>query len=150
MVTKHFGDIPEWVTCTPERTTGLTVINEDNEVYEFQDEGINILREKFDYWLNLKLKDKGVNIIPEARLLKYETNPDGFISTIRIKSNELNLQSKILIACDGVMVLHEKYLVPRHRKRYLHAKSFIKELQQSTTPNFTHLPLPVFHNTMPG
>jgi flavin-dependent dehydrogenase len=143
-ITNHFGEIPEHVKCTPTQTTGLNVINENNELFEFPDNGMNVLRNKFDYWLTEKIVGKDVRLITSAKLIKYEIIPKGFLSTIKIKNTEIEINSKIVIACDGINGTSRKIVGAERQKKVLTFQRFYRGTADMEFSKFYAFTSPLF------
>ncbi|WP_269849486.1 NAD(P)/FAD-dependent oxidoreductase [Methanosarcina horonobensis] len=67
---------------------------------DFPDKGLNILRDKFDYWLVQHAIKAGADLIDHSRVVKLDENENGVTLTIKADS-VYKINSKIVIACDG-------------------------------------------------
>jgi len=101
IIEKHFDNIPDDVKCTPYETSGITIVNECMLPQDFPDKGVNIFRDKFDYWLVQNAIKAGADFIDHSRVVKLDESENGVISTIK-GDNVYEINSKIVIACDGV------------------------------------------------
>ncbi len=98
---KCFGSIPDDVKCTPFETNGITIIDESMVSQDFSDKGLNILRDKFDYWLVQNAIKAGADFIDHSKVVKIDESKNGVTSTV--KGDDIyEINSKIVIACDGV------------------------------------------------
>lgn len=123
LLKKHIGHIPESVMCSPIKTTGLTVVTTDNS-YDFLDEGLNIHRKKFDYWLACEAKKRGVTILDNTNIKSIDSSD--FI-TIQYKENKrtITIKSKILLACDGINGNSRKLMgLPSQKKMITYQKFY--------------------------
>jgi flavin-dependent dehydrogenase len=98
---KYFDSIPDDVKCTPYETNGITIVNEYMVPQDFPDKGLNILRDKFDYWLVQNAIKAGADLIDNSKVVKLDENENGVTLTIK-GDNVYKINSKIVIACDGV------------------------------------------------
>jgi flavin-dependent dehydrogenase len=101
IIEEHFSSIPDEVKCTPYKTNGITVVNEFMQSQDFADNGINITRDKFDYWLVRNAINAGVDLKDNSRVIKIDEDENGVTLTIK-GDNIYKINSKIVIACDGV------------------------------------------------
>lgn len=101
IIKTHFGSIPDEVKSTPYKTNGITIVNEAMLAQDFFDNGVNILRDKFDYWLVQNAVKAGAEIADNSRVIKMNESENKV--TVTIKGDSIyNIDSKIVIACDGV------------------------------------------------
>lgn len=101
MLEKHFGSIPDDVKCTPYITNGITIVDESMVAQDFSDNGINVLRDKFDYWLAQNSMKAGADLIDNTRVVKIDEKENGVSLTVK-GDTVYEINSKIVIACDGV------------------------------------------------
>lgn len=101
IIEKYFGNIPNDVKCTPYRTNGITIFNDSMLPQDFNDNGLNILRDKFDYWLLQNAIKAGADFKDNSRVVKMDESENGVTLTIKC-DNIYEINSKIVIACDGV------------------------------------------------
>lgn len=101
MIEELIGTIPDEVKCVPHNTNGIMIINENLEEQNFPDEGINILRDKFDYWLAKKAEERGAILRDSSRVIKISESNSGV--ELIIKGNvTYTVSAKIVVACDGI------------------------------------------------
>lgn len=98
---KYFGEIPENVKSTPYTTNGIVIFDEFMKSQDFPDNGVNILRDKFDYWLVKNAANAGADLIDNSKVIKIKESNIGVTVTIK-NNNVFKIDSKIVIACDGV------------------------------------------------
>lgn len=101
LIETHIGIIPDDVKCTPYTTTGIIIIDEAARSQDFPDDGVNILRDKFDHWLARKAVGAGAELIDNTRIIKIDENESGVVLTVKGDSI-YEIDCKIVIACDGV------------------------------------------------
>ncbi len=101
IIEEHFSKIPDDVKCTPYITNGLAIVDQYMQLSDFPDPGINILRDKFDFWLVRNAVKAGADYVDNSRVIKIVEKENGV--TLIIKSADIyEINSKIVIACDGV------------------------------------------------
>ncbi|NHI91584.1 MAG: NAD(P)/FAD-dependent oxidoreductase [Candidatus Lokiarchaeota archaeon] len=106
---KEFNEtFPEVLCAWPKKGRGQKIKLPQYENFISQDsEYMNVWRRDFDYWLNIKASEKGVEIWNQAELLSFEEKTDYIDVKIRYfdykskKSNFKNIKSKVLIGADG-------------------------------------------------
>lgn len=58
-----FGaDVPDSVKCEPFRSMGMILTDEKGREYRFEQEGLNILRSRFDHWLAQLAEKSGAEV----------------------------------------------------------------------------------------
>lgn len=98
---KYFDNIPDDVKCTPYETNGITIIDEFMVPQDFPDKGLNVLRDKFDYWLVRNAIKAGADFVDHSKVVKLDESENGVVLTIE-SDIVYEINSKIVIACDGV------------------------------------------------
>lgn len=101
IIEKHFGNIPDDVKCIPYITNGITIVDESMLSQDFPDNGVNILRDKFDHWLVQNAIKAGADFIDNTKVIKIDESENEVILTVK-GDNVYEINSKIVIACDGV------------------------------------------------
>lgn len=103
IIEKHFGKIPDDVKCTPYTTSGITIVDEAMVPQHFPDNGANISRDKFDYWLVQNVIQAGADLIDNTRVVKIDESDNGVIITVKGKHKSVyEINAGIAIACDGI------------------------------------------------
>jgi len=78
----------------------------------------SILRSRFDYWLNEKARDKGVEIRDEARVTSITEERDSYIVEVEKEGKRQKLKSGFIIGADGATSMVRSYLYPDLKPRF--------------------------------
>ncbi len=110
LVEKNFGKIPDNVTCSPQKTRGIIIKNEIGKEFIFEDEGLNIWRDKFDYWLADQARLHGAELLESASVVDF-IEQNEYVS-LKVKRNDAydTIDGRLIIACDGVNGISRKKL----------------------------------------
>lgn len=95
--------IPDSVTCAPRRNKGMIFYDEQGKLYRFEQEGLNIWRDKFDYWLMTRSQEAGTEIYQETTALSCEAWADDVIVRLKHKDTVFTEQASIVIVCTGAV-----------------------------------------------
>jgi flavin-dependent dehydrogenase len=97
------SSIPETVTCEPRQSKGMKFYDENGKEYIFEQDGLNIWRDKFDYWLLKKSQEAGTTVYENTQALSCVDNCD--CVTIQLKQEEKTFieQAKIVLVCTGAI-----------------------------------------------
>lgn len=102
MVRQYFGeDVPEFTMCTPTNNRGMIFTNDKGQEYRYEQEGLNIWRSSFDYWLATKAAEAGAELRDGIAALLCEEQEDCVLVTLK-GTSVYSEKAKIVIACDGV------------------------------------------------
>jgi flavin-dependent dehydrogenase len=98
-VKEVFGNIPDSVIAWPRETHGITILTGSGS-YEFGDDGKNVCRETFDYWLIEQRNKENVELVCGVKIKKY----DPLAVTVEYeKEGAVEIvQAQAVIACDGI------------------------------------------------
>jgi flavin-dependent dehydrogenase len=110
--------IPDTVTCKPRQNKGMKFYDENEKEYIFEQDGLNIWRDKFDYWLLGKSQEAGTTVYENTQALSCVDNFD--CVTIQLKQEEtiFTEQAKIAIICTGaISPIRDKLL--NHNLKYV-------------------------------
>ena len=100
LIEKYFGQsVPESVTCTPVENRGMVFTDDMGREYKFESRGLNIWRDKFDYWLATLAEEFGVEIKDECAVTSV-TETDGAVC---VSVNGVNIYSKFAVDCSGAV-----------------------------------------------
>jgi flavin-dependent dehydrogenase len=99
LLERHIGRIPDAVLCTPQSTTGLTVVT-TNRRFDFPDGGLNVTRSAFDCWLAREAHMRGARLVEGAVLTGLSS--DGLGVVFRRDGKECSCRARLVVACDGV------------------------------------------------
>lgn len=100
LVEKYFGkSVPVSVCCTPVENRGMVFTDDFGKEYRFESRGLNIWRDKFDYWLAQLAKGSGVEIQDE----KVVSNIEEFDDVNCVSANGVKEYAKFVVDCSGVV-----------------------------------------------
>lgn len=103
MVRQYFGeDVPEFTMCTPTNNRGMIFTNDKGQEYRYEQEGLNIWRSSFDYWLATKAAETGAELRDGIAALSCVEQEDCVLVTLK-GTSVYSEKAKIVIACDGVI-----------------------------------------------
>ncbi len=102
LIEQNFGKIPDSVTCTPVNTGGIIVKNELGKELTFEDDGLNIWRDRFDHWLVSQACNCGAELLEAATVLDFNEAENGVSLHVKYGGKPNLIDGKIVIACDGV------------------------------------------------
>jgi flavin-dependent dehydrogenase len=122
----YVGSIPENVKCKPETTNGLVIHTSSGETYDFQDNGINILRERFDHWLLQQAQLKGAQITDNSVILEIVEEADGAVLTVKTGNEIYKIQTNLIIACDGVFGTSRKLMMVEPLNRVITLQKYFR------------------------
>lgn len=95
-------DVPEHTMCAPADNRGMIFTNDIGQECRYEQEGLNIWRSAFDYWLATKAVEAGAELRIGTAALSCEEQE----SCVLVNLNGTFLYSekaKIVICCDGVV-----------------------------------------------
>jgi geranylgeranyl reductase family protein len=103
LVEQYFGEATPFSTqCTPTDNRGMIFTNDKGKEYRYEQEGLNIWRSSFDYWLTQKAVEAGAEFRDETVAISCVDHPDGV--EVQLKGTiECTEYAKYVIACDGVV-----------------------------------------------
>lgn len=105
-----FGEsVPESVMCEPAENRGMIFTNDKGKEYRFEQEGCNIWRSSFDYWLVKKAEEKGADVRDDTIAVSCEEKGN-FVSvalhgkTERVKPGMKTYteEARYILDCEGV------------------------------------------------
>ena len=76
MVEGEFGKIPDDVLCRPTKNKGIIINDEENRVFKFESEGLNVWRNLFDHWLVSGAENAGVEFRQSTAVISCEEMQD--------------------------------------------------------------------------
>ena len=104
------AEVPQSVMCTPVDSRGMIFTNDDGKEYRYEQDGLNIWRNSFDYWLAQKAVDAGAELRDETAAIHCEEQGDRVI--VKLKRKEAYTeQAKMVIACDGAVSTIKRKLI---------------------------------------
>jgi len=103
LIHTYFGeDVPQAAMCIPTDSRGMIFTNDEGQEYRYEQEGLNIWRSPFDYWLAQKAVEAGAELRDETAAVHCEEQDDCII--VRLKGKEeYTEKAKMVIACDGAV-----------------------------------------------
>ncbi|MDR1020155.1 MAG: NAD(P)/FAD-dependent oxidoreductase [Synergistaceae bacterium] len=110
--------IPDTVTCEPRLNKGMKFYDENGKEYFFEQDGLNIWRDKFDCWLLKKSQEAGTTVCENTQALSCADNLD--CVTIQLKQEEkiFTEQAEIALICTGaISPIRDKLL--NHNLKYV-------------------------------
>lgn len=122
MIREHVGEIPGYVQCVPERTTGLSV-STSSDRFDFDDNGLNIIRAEFDHWLAKEAQKKGAEIIEDTNISVIRRGKNVTVEFYQGQAVR-ELETKLLIACDGINGCSRRLLDMARQKKVITYQKF--------------------------
>jgi len=111
LIQTYFGaDIPQSVMCTPTDSKGMIFTNDNGQEYRYEQDGLNIWRSSFDYWLAQKAVEAGAELRDETAAVHCEEQDDCVIVRLKGK-DEYTEKAKMVIACDGAVSAIKRKLI---------------------------------------
>ena len=103
LVKQYFGEVtPLYTQCTPIDNRGMIFTNDNGKEYRYEQEGLNIWRGSFDYWLVKKAVEAGAEFRDETVAISCIEQLEGV--EVQLKGmNDYTEYAKYVIACDGVI-----------------------------------------------
>ncbi|UNC93203.1 NAD(P)/FAD-dependent oxidoreductase [Candidatus Contubernalis alkaliaceticus] len=102
LVRQYFGeDTPEFTMCKPTDNRGM-IFTSDKGEYRFKQEGLNIWRSSFDYWLASKAAEAGAELRDETATLSCKEQENCVL--VNLKGTSIYFEkAKVVILCDGAV-----------------------------------------------
>lgn len=118
-VEKYYGEkVPDSVTCSPSINKGMIFINDMGKEYSFPQEGLNVWRSSFDYWLAKAAEKSGAKLIGDCSVTKIAQILDTV--SVTVKGGE-EIIGKYAIICEGAAGTLKSALT---QKKYPHVTTF--------------------------
>lgn len=103
LVRQYYGeDVSESTLCAPTDNRGMIFTSDKGQEYHYEQEGLNIWRSTFDYWLAKKAAEAGTELRDGTVALSCEEQENGVIVNLKGTSS-YSEKAKIVICCDGVI-----------------------------------------------
>lgn len=106
--TYYKEDVPVSVCCHPIDNRGMIFTNDNGREYRFEQEGRNVWRQQFDFWLMELAKKRGAEIRDNTIALSYERDCEKAIATLRSNGAEYTVTAKYIIDCEGAIASLKK------------------------------------------
>ena len=104
-IERHFGSaVPTFVTCAPADNRGMIFTDDSGREYRFDSRGLNVWRDKFDFWLLSLAQNAGAEIKDDC-VVTHVRESDNLIE---VYSNEKVFQAKYAIDCSGAVGIDKK------------------------------------------
>lgn len=101
LIERYFGEpVPPCAQCAPADNRGMILTDDQGRAYSFEQEGLNIWRSAFDFWLAQKAAAAGAELRQSTTVLSCAEN-DGYVDAQLTGGTRSAEQAKIVIACDG-------------------------------------------------
>jgi flavin-dependent dehydrogenase len=102
LVRQYFGeDVPEFTMCRPADNRGMIFTSDKGREYRFEQDGLNIWRSSFDYWLATKAAEAGAELRDKTAALSCEEREDCVLVNLK-GTSAYSEKAKLVIVCDGV------------------------------------------------
>jgi flavin-dependent dehydrogenase len=121
-IEQEFGQIPSNAFADPAYFYGESVVHGIEPEIRIKTVGgkktPSILRSNFDYWLNQKARDKGVEIYDGTKVVSVMEENDGCIVEMEKEGNREKIKSSFIIGADGANSIVRSYLYPYIKPRF--------------------------------
>nr|WP_314466378.1 NAD(P)/FAD-dependent oxidoreductase [uncultured Clostridium sp.] len=126
LVQQYFGEVPPVYTqCTPTDNRGMIFTNDNGKEYRYEQEGLNIWRSSFDYWLIQKAVEAGAEFRDETVALSCIEHLESV--EVQLKGTiDYTEYAKYVIACDGVVSSIKRKLLNTHKNYITTFQTFNK------------------------
>lgn len=124
LVRQYFGEaVPRSVMCTPNENRGMIFTDDNSQTYRFEQEGLNIWRSSFDYWLAQKADESGADVFDETIALYCEEQADSVLVKLKGTSS-YSERAKFIIVCDGVAGSFKRKIIPAPKNNIITYQTF--------------------------
>lgn len=128
LVGKYFGEnIPVSVTCAPVENWGMIFTNDAGQEYRFEQQGLNVWRSAFDYWLTTIAQKSGVVLRDCTAAVSCDVQ-EAFVEVklhCKEKGNYTE-KAKYVIDCEGVVGAVKRKLLQSTEKYITTYQTFNK------------------------
>ncbi len=105
LIEKYFGQsVLLSVCCTPIQNRGMVFTDDLGMEYKFESRGLNIWRDKFDYWLTTLAKQSGVEVKDESMVSSIQKIDD----RVCVSVNRTKEYAKFVVDCSGAVGIGEQ------------------------------------------
>lgn len=103
LVERYFGEpVPLHTQCAPNDNRGMIFTTDEGREYKFEQQGLNIWRAQFDYWLTQKAIEEGTKLRQDTSFISCE-DKGGYVE-VQLRGEDSYIEKcKLLIACDGAV-----------------------------------------------
>ena len=111
LIQAYFGlTVPTSVMCTPFENRGMIFVSDNGKEYKFPQQGLNIWRSEFDYWLAKVATEYGAILREDAPVISLEQNKQFVI--VKIGGNNPHTEiAKYVIDCEGAIGVLKKSVI---------------------------------------
>ena len=101
LIKEYFGaSVPMEVTCSPHENCGMIFTDDKGHEYTFRQNGLNVWRSSFDYWLLEMAKKSGANVIDNTTVIDCKQNEHSV--TVTLKGEKTYQEEAFyVIDCEG-------------------------------------------------
>lgn len=100
LVERYFGQsVPLSVCCTPVDNRGMIFTDDAGREYRFESRGLNVWRDRFDFWLTSLAKDSGVKVRDESAVTSIKEDDN----CVCVSVNGKNEFARFVVDCSGVI-----------------------------------------------
>jgi flavin-dependent dehydrogenase len=133
-----FGaDVPDSVKCEPFRSMGMILTDEKGREYRFEQEGINILRSRFDHWLAQLAEKSGAEVRECASAVSCSESEGSVEVCIKGSvSSKYTERASYIIDCEGVAGTLRRSLVNTPAKNNIHTFQTFYEGSVELDPHY--------------
>ncbi len=118
LVKQYFGEeVPRNTMCTPVYNRGMIFTDDKGKTYPFEQEGLNVWRSNFDYWLTTKVVEKGAELRDCTTVISCEQQ-DVSVRVTMQGDKSYTEEARYVIDCEGVVGAVKRKLL-NHRPRYI-------------------------------
>lgn len=107
LVDKYFGEsIPESVTCAPAENKGMIFTNDAGQEYRFEQQGLNVWRGAFDFWLTGLAEKSGAVLRDRTAAVSCSCDVQETYAEVKLRCKEKGSyteKAKYVIDCEGVV-----------------------------------------------
>lgn len=104
-IEQKFGcSVPAFVTCTPIDNRGMIFTDDIGREYRFESRGLNIWRDKFDYWLVSLAQEAGTEVRAESSVTSIRESKE----TVEVMVNGNTEQAQYVIDCSGAVGINKR------------------------------------------
>jgi flavin-dependent dehydrogenase len=104
--------LPQSVLCQPSENMGMILTNDEGKEYIYEQDGINIWRSQFDYWLVQKAVSSGCELREETTVFNCKEQDDYVIVKLsNKKKGEYFEKAKFVIDCSGAVCAIKRKLM---------------------------------------
>lgn len=102
LVRRYYGqEVPLSATCTPAENRGMIFTDDQGRAFRFEQDGLNVWRSSFDYWLTEQAAASGAEVRDGTSAVSCEEQIDSISVTLRGESS-FTQQARYVLDCEGV------------------------------------------------